>query len=407
MLILTQRTTPAAPGAGKVRIYLNSVTGRVEFVHADSRVSSPGDADLGNVLRNSGFWFAQRQPPAVATNCGSTTLRAGGGASGCDGWGVWNENANTTYQRVDTSGATETGLQGRFYGSFAKVTTTGKFFVSQMVEGSDACAVRGRVVRVQAWAKGTGAQTMRLGLVQLNSAGTIDTLPATFISAAGVNGTDPTLGTNLAYVAPLAGQAGDNCAANGNAFDCALTAAWQRFGGVFTVPTNCKNLLACFWTNAQLAAASGFSLAQASITDGYEIQNWTPFVSQQELSRCQRYYFKTFNVDTAPSQNVGLNTGEFKFMSTVVGALAMAGVGFRYPLSMRAAANTLTLYNPSAANAQVRDVTDAADQTASAVTANGEQGCWLTCTGAAGNAAGEHLAVHLSADAAGANNEFA
>lgn len=406
MLTLDEQASPAAIAAA-CRVYYNSTTKRFEMVFPDGRVGSPGDADLSNYLRNSGFWFAQRQIPATPTNAGSTTLRAAGGTSGADGWGVWNENANTTFARVDTSSSPETGLQGRFYGSWLKVTSTGKFFVSQMIEGSDAQALRGRSVRIQGWIKGTGAQTLRMGLVQLNSAGTIDTLPATFISAAGANGTDPTLGTNLAYIAPKVGQTGDNCTINGNAYDCVLTAAWQRFGGVFDVPTNCKNLLVCFWTNSQLAAASGFSLSQLSLIDGYEIQDWTPLPYQSEFDRVMRYFYKTFNVDQQPVTNLGVNTGEFKFMSTVVGAIAMAGIGFRYPIPMRAAATTLTLFNPSAANAQVRDVTDAADQTGSAITANGEQGCWINCTGAAGNAAGEHLAVHISADAAGANQEFA
>lgn len=392
--------------AGTVRAFYDTTTKRFRLVFEDGRIGDPGDADLSNYARNSGLWFAQRQIPATATNCGSTTLRAAGGASGADGWGVWNENANTTFARVDAMAAPETGLQSRYYGSWLKATATGKFFVNQMLEGHETAPLRGRTVRVQGKIKGTGNQTVRLGLVQLNSSGTVDTLPATFISAAGANGTDPTLGTNLAYIAPKAGVTGDNCTVNGNAADCSVTVNWQRFGAVFDVPSNCRNLVMAFWTNSQLAAASGFSLSELSLTDGYEIQDWAPLPYDQEFSRVRRNYYKTFNVDQQPAQSVGVNTGEFKFPAVVSGAAVTAGVGFRYPNPMRAAATTLTLYNPSAATAQVRNVTDAADHTASSIAADGEQGCWITHTGLAGTASGEHLAVHLSADAGGANQEF-
>jgi hypothetical protein len=255
--------------------------------------------------------------------------------------------------------------------------------------------------------KGTASQTVRLGFVQLNASGTLDTLPATFISAAGANGTDPTLGTNLAYIAPTAGITGDNCTLNGNAYDCSVTTAWQRFGGVFAFPANARNALPCVWTNAQLTATNGFSMSQASLTDGQEIQTWCPLSYEQEFERVMRIFYKTFNVDQQPVTNLGVNTGEFKFQCVVGAAAAFAGVGVRYPIPQRAAATTLTLFNPGAANAQIRNVTDGADGTVSAVTADGEQGCWLNGTSSAAAAAGEHLAVHLTADACGANQEFA
>lgn len=407
MLTLVEQAAPSAV-ASKVRVYYDSTAKRLKLVYPDGRIGDPNDADLWNYVRNSGFWFAQRQNPAAATNCGSTTLRAAGVLSGADGWGVWNENANTTYIRTDTSSSVETGLQNRYYGTFTKVTALGKFFVSQMIEGVECQSLRGRTVRVQVWAKADSARTLRLGLVQLANAGTVDTLPATFISAAGANGTDPTLGTNLSYVAPKAGQTGDNCTLNGNAYDCSVTTAWQRFSGVFDAPSNFKNLLVCFWSNAQVTATTGsFSLSQASLTDGYEIQDWTPMNYAVELQRVQRYFTKTFPVDTLPAQTGGVGN-TLRGLVAIAGAVATSScMEWRFPVKMRAAPGTVTFYNPSAANAFMRNIPAATDATATSAANTTEDRCDVNATGLAGWTVGQEIKVCAHADAAGTNNEFA
>ena len=59
---------------------------------------------------------------------------------------------------------------------------------------------------------------------------------------------------------------------------------------------------------------------------------------------------------------------------------------------------TCTLYNPAAANAQVRNITDGADLSASAVANVGQMGFEITATGTAGTAVGETLGVHWTCD---------
>jgi hypothetical protein len=395
-LDLTTEITPSAPSAANVVVFADSAEDDyLKTINSKGVIGAVGDHELCNYIRNSGLRFAQKQTPASATTYSNTTGRT----QIADGWGVTNENASITYARVDTNTAPETNLRSRYYGTALKITATGKIIITQAIFGNDTCDLRGRTVRVQAKVKvPSGTPLINMALVQLNSSGTIDTPPATFISAFGANAVDPTLGTNLAYIAPKSGVTNDNCTTDGNHVELTSSTNWQRFGAVFDVPSNCKNLFVMFYGDSQFAAAAGFSLAEVSLTIGYEIQNWAPMTDAEELDRLVEYY-KTFNLDTGPAQNVGLNTGEFKFQGTVVGAIAFAGVGFRFPKRLRAAPTTNTLYNPSAANAQIRDVTDSVDMTGSTVTANGECGVWLNGTGAAGNAAGEHLAVHLSCEA--------
>src|SRR4051794_3961031 len=127
-LTLNTGSAPAVPATGKVSLFADA-TRSLNLLDEKGVLNTLSNNNYLNYLRNSGFWFCQRQGP-TATNCGSTTLRHGGGLTGCDGWGVWDGNANTTYTRVDTSTSTEVGIQARFYGQFLKVTGTEKIFVS-------------------------------------------------------------------------------------------------------------------------------------------------------------------------------------------------------------------------------------------------------------------------------------
>jgi len=393
---LSNSTPPATPTAGKTTDFIDS-SGRLSSLNSTGVLNVHTARVLSNVVRNSGFWFAQRQAPATATTYSNTTGRS----ISADGWGITNENASTQFARVDTQGAVETGLQGRFYGQFTKITAAGKVIVSQAIEGQEAISLRGRSVRIQAWLKSVVAasQTVKMAVVQLTAAGTIDALPGTFITAFGGGGVDPTLGTNLAYLPPRAGVSGDNCTAGTNSFSCAVTTTWQRFGGVVDVPATSKNLVIMIWSDNQLAATNGVSIAQVSLTDGFEIQDWAPCCYIDELQRVQRFFCKTFNIDVAPATNVGLNTGELKWTKVVAGATVTRSPEWRFPVRMRVAPATNTLFSPGSTVNQVRDETAGADCTGSAIVSGGESSLAVTATGAAGTTAEGLLGVHLSADA--------
>lgn len=387
---------PATPASGKTTVFVGTDK-RPKTIDDGGVISTLVDNELFNRVINGGFLFAQRQVPGTLTTYSNTSGRT----YGADRWGMTNENASMQFQRIDTAGAAETGLQSQYYGKFKKITAAGKMVISQVIEGKDATQLRGRSVRVQARMKFTiaASMTVRLGLAQLTSAGTIDTIPATFISAFGAAGTDPTLGTNLSYIAPKAGVSADGGTVNGNAIDCVLSANWARFGGVFDVPTGAKNLVVLIWTNGQPAANDELNISEVTLSDGMEVQDWTPIHYSLEFTRAQRFYQKTFNVDTAPVQNAGVNTGEFRFIAGAAGALTERSNSYFFAVPMRIAPATVTLFNPAAANAQVRDITGAVDTTASAAAGTTERGLYVTATGNAATAVGNHLGIHLTMDA--------
>ncbi len=115
-----------------------------------------------------------------------------------------------------------------------------------------------------------------------------------------------------------------------------------------------------------------------------------------ELRRCQRRYQKSFQWATWPGA-AGTMTGETRWRRFGAGT---ANEGQRVPLySTMRTFPTLVLYNPSAANAQVRNETGGADCSATTVQNVSDSAFEITCTGNGGGAAGDWLGIHWVADA--------
>lgn len=393
--LLNAAAIPASVSPGKAYFGYDSVTKRAYTFDENGVVSFLTNWDTKeSLLYNGGFDFAQRQAPATLTTYSNTTGRA----YGADRWGMTNENASIQYQRVDSIAAVEAGLNARFYGKFKKITSAGKIQVSQVVEGANTGSLRGRTVRVQAKMRYTVAasMTVRLGLLYLTSAGTVDVMPASFVSAHGANGTDPTWGTNLTALAPVTVDGGS---ISGLGMTCVLTGSWVRYSATFVVPTTAKNLIPCIWSNSQLAANDELNIAETGNYDGSEIIDWTPRPYAQELALCQRYYQKSFAIDTAPAQNVGL-AGSVRVPVTTAGISTVSIVGqVRHVVTLFHALGAITIYNPSAANAFVRNVTGPSDATATSTANPQTSGFHVNCTGIAAWAVGNDAAFHYSVEA--------
>lgn len=113
------------------------------------------------------------------------------------------------------------------------------------------------------------------------------------------------------------------------------------------------------------------------------------------LARCQRYYQKGFPYATTPAQNAGTVGGLF-FASFKTGA-SPQNTFYTWMLrtQMRSSGVTMTLYNPSAANSQVRDLTAAADCSASTASLNsGGDAFTLSFTGNASTSSDNRLHVN-------------
>lgn len=175
----------------------------------------------------------------------------------------------------------------------------------------------------------------------------------------------------------------------GTNYNGATEGQWNG-GGSQAVANSPANSLS---NTANFFRITGIKLELGSIATPIQ---YVPF--EEELQRCMRYFQKSFDYATAPAQNAGLGTGEYRFNPAVAGAVSTT---YAIPLqtALRTAVLTVTPYNPAAANVQVRNLTDAADFTATASGGGGQKQIRITTTGTAGTALGESLAVHWTADA--------
>lgn len=393
---LTRVATPSTPATDKVELYIDTADRRLKSIDDLGVVSTMTPSGLErNFLSNGGFDINQRLAAALTNVPGpSATARV----YTADRWGLTVGNVATPqFQQVDTIAAPEAGITARYYARHKQLTNTAKHIYSQVVPATDMAPLRGRVVRLQVKARySVGSnRTMRLGLLQLNSVGVADTMPATFISAFNGAGVDPTLGTNLAYIAPTLVDGGS---LSGSAMNFTLLSTWARYSATFVVPTNCVNLVAAVWSNDVLAANDDVLLTECGLYDGPEILDWICFPRNVELLRCQRFFCKTFAQGTAPAQSVGLNTGEHKTKKVVAGATAGRFEEWQFPVTMFKAP-AVTLYNPAAANTQARDETNTVDASATATAGITDRQVGVTFTGNAATVAEGLIGLHMSADA--------
>lgn len=354
-----------------------------------------------NMGINGGFDYAQRQVPGTLTTYSQTAARQ----YGADRWTVTNENASVQYRRVDTSAAPQTGITARYYGEYTKITSTGKLEVSQAIEAGNCLHLRSKTIRVQVKLRCSASKTIRMLLLQLTAAGTLDTIPGivnaapsgTYISAHGANGTDPTFGTNLSKIAPVTTEANGTIANSG--LSCAVTTTFQRFSATFALPSDFKNLVVVFVSDSQFSAADRLEITEFGLYDGTEIRDWAERMQVAQQLNVQRYYQKSFNADTSPAQNAGL-TGAERGHVSVAAAVANQPIGVDFIGSMRGAPGTsaFVFYNPSAANAFVRNTTAGSDATATAVANAGDSGFDILFTGIAAWTIAQSVAIHWSCD---------
>lgn len=332
-------------------------------------------ADTPSLVVNGGFEFAQEQVPGTYTTVADK-------AYGPDQWWVTRENADVQYKREDGTG--ESGITSKYFGTFKKITNTGKFFICQPLEGRDTVPLRSKTVIFPIKLKASGSKTIRMAVLELQNAGTMDAPPATLVTAFGANGVDPTFGTNVAIITAAQSKA--------------VTTSFQQFSVSVTVTSNSKNLFLAIWSNDQFAANDTLSVAEADFYPGSAVRAWMPKRHEIDLAACRRYFFKTFDLDVAPAQNAGA-LGAARCIAGKAGATNLAAIVIlRFPIRMFATP-TITTFNPSAANAQVRDSSAGADCSATAVSATHTTAdvTTISATGNASTAVGNIMDVHLTA----------
>lgn len=137
-------------------------------------------------------------------------------------------------------------------------------------------------------------------------------------------------------------------------------------------------------------------LKRIQLVPGSVVLVYGPQDIQNELAKCQRYYWKTFVQGTAVAQNAG-PTGCFQYRVLVTGVRSHQ-YPMRYTSQMRTTP-TFTFYNPSAANANWRNATLGADSGAGGTGISSDGHFTLDNVQVAGDTAGNQMLIHATANA--------
>ncbi len=144
-------------------------------------------------------------------------------------------------------------------------------------------------------------------------------------------------------------------------------------------------------------ADDSFYIGDAQLEKGISGTPFERLPYALEIKRVERFYCTSFENLTAPAQNIGIDTGEIVFISTVAAGGVRSGT-IHFPSRMLGSNPTITLYNPSAANAQIRNETRSEDLSLSAVLFSSDTGFVATGVASASTVAGDILGVHYTAD---------
>ena len=404
---MTKGDAPSTPASTKVEIFIdnNNRTCSIDDKGVISVFNHNG-LDERNILVNGGFGVQQKVAVASTAIAGISATTRGGVVA--DAWSVTSSVAsNLNWQQVDTGSAPEIGLNSRYYGSIIAASAGKKVMLSQWILNEDMRHLLGRKVRVSIkhnMKVGT-SKTFKLGLLQLTSAGTIDTSPA-FLSSAwsATTGVDPAWNTNIAAITPDASPTGENGTITGAYLNIATVEnVWTRSSCVFTVPTNAKNLIMVFFADATGGTTDNVSIAEAQVTLGADLVDYLEPLFSENINRCLRRYCKSFPLTTVPAASIAVATAGNGVTGIIgkAGATALACyIKIQFPVRMFKVP-AVTLFTPVGAGAVPYRIsgTTPAVQTTAAQTGVMDYGLVVSATGDANGAIGDLVGVHYTASA--------
>ena len=336
-------------------------------------------AGFKNVINNGAMQIWQR-----GTSFG-TTAGSFPAFYTSDRWGVQCNSANQIQVIQQTSG-NPTGFQNSLkIGRPSGNTATGFTLLAQVIETANAIPLQGSTVTLSYYAKAganysgaPGGTTNGLNVALAYGTGTDDSLQNLINGA--WSGQTNIIGTNIA-----------------------LTTSFQRFQHTVTLPAGATQLGVQYaFTPVSTAGAddnvyiTGVQLEMGSTATPFELRHFS-----EELKLCQRYFEKSFNIATAPANNIGTNTGENHFIAGFAGTTPFNVWWIPFKVTKRTTTPSITTYNPNATGnaGSAYNYTSGTTLTTNATQFNNQcqQGYKIIAPGNPATAQGHHLGVHWTA----------
>lgn len=171
---------------------------------------------------------------------------------------------------------------------------------------------------------------------------------------------------------------------SGDTFRGTIINSWQA-GTNFTGSTNTVRL--------STVVNSTFDITGVQLETGRVATTFDRRPLATEIEYCQRWYQKTFNISTAAVQNSGSPDGAVTYIVTSTNS---SGGYWAFATPMRAQPG-VTFYNPNAANANWRNVTDGADSGAATAVSISERGVFIKNAQVVGDVPGKTVIIHADA----------
>jgi len=317
-----------------------------------------------NALVNSSFRFWQRGNPITCAD----------GAMGPDAWSVLSESGSVVVEAGENFYGT--GI-GKF--ATASVSSTQRIGFGQVLWETDFYNGSGstEIAWFQCRVAASSVVTVRAAV--LRNTGTTDNAPRDMVN-------------NWASTTYTAGNF-----FHSSWTPLAVQSVIPQVSGAdlsfpFEYLSGYKNLGVLIWTQDQLTSGQELQISEPILSPFGVPQRYFPPDYTDELAACQRRFYKTFEPDVAPVQNVGNGRGTWRFPSYGAG---VAHYSRDFPVVM-GKIPTITTFNPNAANANWRDLTSSVDRTAG-TTGISQSGCTITCDTPATALANN--SIHITAEA--------
>lgn len=237
-----------------------------------------------NLLINGGMTVSQR----------GTLFESTGGANNddkyvADRWNLLSDGNDI----VDVTQGILVGPPDKWALKLQVETINKRFGILQIIEARSSLRLQGRQVSLSFDAKTNGTEIANVRAFVLSWDGSMDAVTSDIISAWGSSGSDPTFVANWTK---------ENTGSN-----LALTSSWQRFTieNISVNTANMANLAVFIMVNdTDGAIDDDLYITDIMLNEGAEAQPFETVPFDVELSRCERYYEKSFNYATAPGDNI-------------------------------------------------------------------------------------------------------
>lgn len=245
--------------------------------------ASPND----NILINGQFAIAQRGSSGSATFNANSAYKNNDNSYTIDRWVLLSDGNNVAEVSQESS---ILPISTAYAGKLMVTDTNKKFGLLQVIEHYNSSTLIGNKVSLSFDVCKSNMTSSKLRAAVLTWNGSIDHVTRDVVENWETSGENPSLATNWHY---------ENIP-----FDITLEENYQKvqIENIVIDTNSAKNLAVFIWLNDENTSLNNqIYLSNVKLERGTKCTNFIPLSFAEELSICQRYYYKSYNLDIAPS----------------------------------------------------------------------------------------------------------